>query len=452
VKPAGNHLIDIPRAAAWSFALTISASSIFVLIYGPVGLHGNGVFTASFLCLIVAGVAFFSPVRNLRLSALDIPLLVFLVCAAISFAMNPLAASVKELILFAITMSAYFAGRLLTKDHIPILKQACFWLSGFIVFLGTAVTLPFLVLNWMAGQLGRPFVFGFDNAATAFSVSLGFLVIAISTSEPNRRLSRLLLTTIAPISISAVALAASMVRFSLLAIIASSGLCFLISGRERKFSLILFVVLAASVATGWFARPDNAKMYAAYTFENFVGDNFVGDLVPSTLKSWYSSAARPPSYEAERNPQPSTDCLRVNTNDSIAIRKQLLFDGLDLMPRAGLVGFGLKSFGKLGCFKDMSPHNDLFQAIIEFGWLGGAAFATMISLAPVLLFSRALWDRDMRFLFLLCAFMIMLSMSYGDLVRELSLFMTMGVAVSTLAEKHASVKRHHELLSVAESA
>jgi hypothetical protein len=438
-------LINIPQAAAWSFALAISASPIFVLIYGPLGLHGSGILTASFLCLAVAGVAVFGSVRNFRPSALDIPLLAFIVSAAISFARNPLVANVRELTLFAITVSAYFAGRLLTRDHIPIMRQACFRLSGFVVVMGTAVTVPFLVSDWMAGELGRPFIFGFDSAATVFSISLGFLVIAFLTSEPNWGSARWLLIIIALISISTAVLAASMVRFSLLAILASSALYFVLSARERKFALMLFVVLVASIGMGWVARSANAKLYAAYTLEELSGGS-----LSTRLKSWKGLQ---PSYEAERNPQAnSPSCQSVNTRNSVAIRKQLFSDALYLMPRAGLAGFGLMSFEQLACFKGMSPHNDLLQAAVEFGWLAGAAFLVMITLTPILLFKPARSDRDMRFLFLLCAFMIMLGMIYGQISRDLSLFMALGLAVSALSEKRASINKHRELLQVAESA
>ena len=372
-------------------------------------------------------------------------MLAFIVSAAISFALNPLVASVRELILLAITVSAYFAGRLLTRDHIPILRQACLWLSGFIVVIGTAVTVPFLVSDWITGELGRPFIFGFDNAATAFSISLGFLVIALLTSESSWASARWLLI-VALISISTAVLAASMVRFSLLAILASLALCFVLSVHERKFALRLFVVLVASIGMGWVARSANAKLYTAYTLEELSGGS-----LPSGLESW--KGLWPPSYEAERNPQASSpSCQSINTRNSVAIRKQLFSDALYLMPRAGLAGFGLMAFEQLACFKGVSPHNDLLQAIVEFGWLAGAAFFAMITLTPILLFKPARSDRDLRFLFLLCAFMIMLGMVYGQISRDLSLFIALGLTVSTLSEKRASINKHHELLQVAESA
>jgi O-antigen ligase len=130
----------------------------------------------------------------------------------------------------------------------------------------------------------------------------------------------------------------------------------------------------------------------------------------------------------------------------------LFSDALDLMPRAGLAGFGLMSFGELACFRGMSPHNDLLQAIVEFGWLGGVAFSAMITLAPILLFRPARSDKDMRFLFLLCAFMIMLGMIYGQISRDLSLFMVLGLAVSVLSEKATSVRKNCDLLQAGELA
>jgi O-antigen ligase len=375
---------------------------------------------------------------------LDIPLLAFIVSAAISFALNPLVANVRELILFAITVSAYFAGRLLTRDHTPILRQACFWLSGFVVVIGTAVTVPFLVSDWITGELGRPFVFGFDNAATAFSISLGFLVIALLTSEPSWGSARWLLI-IAPISISTAVLAASMVRFSLLAILASLALSFVLSVGERKFALKLLVVLVASIGMGWVARSANAKLYTAYTLEELSGGS-----LSTGLESWKELK---PSYEAERNSQANlSSCQSVNTRNSVAIRKQLFSDALYMMPRAGLAGFGLASFGQLACFKGVSPHNDLLQATVEFGWLAGAAFLALITLTPILLLKPARSDGDMRFLFLLCAFMIMLCMIYGQISRDLSLFMALGLAVSALSEKRASINKHRKLLQLAESA
>jgi hypothetical protein len=236
-----------------------------------------------------------------------------------------------------------------------------------------------------------------------------------------------------------------MVRFSLFAILASSALYFVLSARERKFAVMLFVVLVASIGMGWVARSASAKLYAAYTLEELSGGS-----LSTELESWKGLK---PSYEAERNPQAnSLSCQSINTRNSVAIRKQLFSNALYLMPRVGLTGSGLMSFGQLACFKDLSPHNDLLQATVEFGWLAGAAFLAMITLTPILLFKPARSDRDMRFLFLLCAFMIMLGMIYGQISRDLSLFMALGLAVSALSEKRASINTHRALLQAAESA
>src|SRR3984957_20186383 len=78
----------------------------------------------------------------------------------------------------------------------------------------------------------RPLVFGFDNAATSFSMSLGLLVLAFVTSEPVLSSRNGLLTT-ALISIATMVFSASMVRFVLIAIPAVLAICFVLSARDR---------------------------------------------------------------------------------------------------------------------------------------------------------------------------------------------------------------------------
>ncbi len=106
----------------------------------------------------------------------------------------------------------------------------------------------------------------------------------------------------------------------------------------------------------------------------------------------------------------------------------LYLDAIYLAARAGAVGLGLDSFGALGCFKGYPPHNDVLQAIVEFGWLGGASFLLLITLPLMLLFRPARTDPDVRFVFLLCLFFIMLSMIYGRISGETMLFMALGLA------------------------
>ena len=140
-----------------------------------------------------------------------------------------------------------------------------------------------------------------------------------------------------------------------------------------------------------------------------------------------SSTDLPAALKRFEVPQ-SKYCLSADQKNSLEIRKVMLLDAIYLAPKAGPFGLGLDSFGALGCFKGYPPHNDVLQAIVEFGWLGGASFLLLITLPLVLLFRPARTDPDIRFVFLLCVFFIMLSMIYGRISSEIMLFMALGLA------------------------
>ncbi|MBR1031234.1 O-antigen ligase [Bradyrhizobium liaoningense] len=422
-----GQLIRIPKAASLAFALALSGPAVFVLIYGSLGLNGFGAFTASYLGLTVVVMMVFGSFGDFRFSALDVPFLVLIVCAGISFAKNPVHAELRDLVLLMLTASAYLAGRSLGKDDLSVLRTASFWISAAIVCTGGILTIPYLVSESLHGALGRPFVLGFDSATTAFSSSLGICVIVLLSSGNNRP-TWVRNASLAMIAISTAVFAASMVRFSLLAIMACAALCAVVSKRRRRLALGLFCILVASTVLGLIARSTNADLYLRYTLEETRAD-----------RSFSSAGILPPSHSASRNPGATTPkCEKVNTRNSVAIRKQLMSDALDLIPRAGLFGSGFMSFGELGCFEGMSPHNDLAQTIIEFGWIGGIAFCLLIILMPLSLAKAARTDDDMLFPFLLNAFMIMLSMIYGQIGRDLPLFLAFGLAVSVLSRNHAS--------------
>jgi hypothetical protein len=209
----------------------------------------------------------------------------------------------------------------------------------------------------------------------------------------------------------------------------------LLSKRRRRFALVVLGTLVASTTLGLVARSTNSDLYFRYALEETRG----GD-------SFSSAGILPPSHAASRNPGATTpSCEKVNTRNSVAIRKQLMIDAFDLIPRAGPFGSGFMSFGELGCFEGMSPHNDLAQTIIEFGWIGGIAFSLLIILIPLSLVKPARSDDDMLLPFLLNAFMIMLSMIYGQIGRDLPLFLVLGLAVSVLSANHAPLAAYEFL-------
>ena len=382
-----------------------------------------------FLLVTVGGVALAGSVKFFRPTALDGLFLTFMACVVASFALNPLVADVRELVLAVITASAYVAGRMLTQDYLPFVRRACLRLSAFIVAMGTLITVPILISDWYT--LGRPFIFGFGNATSAFSASLGIFVIALMTSQPER-LSVMNKLFIALILIATAVFAASMVRFTLIAILGVLTLSFALFNRERKFTLLLLGLIVVSATLGWSVRSDNAQLYTSYMLEGIPRN-----AVSTKLNSLLGSKLIEPSYEAERNPQAVTPkCESVNTRNSVAIRMQLYSDAAYLVPQAGLAGFGLMAFGRLGCFKDMSPHNNVLQAIIEFGWAGGAAFLVLMLLPPLLLLKPARANADVRFLFLICVYFIMLGMIYGVMSREILLLMALGSAVNVWSTSH----------------
>lgn len=422
-------MIRIPKAASLAFALALSGSAVFVLIYGSLGLNGFGAFTASYLGLTVLMMMVFGSFRDFRFSALDVPFLVLIVCAGVSFANNPVHADLREFVLLMLAASAYFAGRFLAKADLSALRATSFWTSAAVVCAGAVLTVPYLISDSLRGALGRPFVLGFDSATTAFSTSLGICVIVLLSSENNWR-AWTRYVAVAMIGISTAVFAASMVRFSLLAIMACAALCALVSKRRRRFATGLLGLLVASTGLGLIARSTNADLYLRYTIE--------GTARETSSSSISSAGILPPSHAASRNPEATTtSCEQVNTRNSVAIRKQLMSDAFDLIRQARFFGFGFMSFGNLGCFQGMSPHNDLAQTIIELGWIAGIAFSLLIIWVPLSLAKSARSDDEMLFPFLLNAFMIMLSMIYGQIGRDLPLFLILGLGVSVLSRNHS---------------
>src|ERR1017187_1755515 len=135
-------MIDNARAAAWCIALTASAQPILILLFGFSGVHGNSIATASYLCLALGGILLFGSARDVRAGTLDFSLIAFVASVGISFTTNPSVSNPREMALLAITLASYPAARLLGQDHIPLIRQASFWVSGIIVALGVVVTVP----------------------------------------------------------------------------------------------------------------------------------------------------------------------------------------------------------------------------------------------------------------------------------------------------------------------
>jgi hypothetical protein len=394
-------MIEKPRVAAWFFAVGVSVPPLLILLFAAFGIHGNAFVTACFLVVPICGMACFGTTRGLRIGIEDVALVGLATCCAISFALNPFVASQKDIVMLIVTFAAYLAARLLSAEYIPFIRQACFQISAILVAIGVVVIVPPLVSTW--SRIGRPVAFGFDNVPTSFSVSLGLLVLTFVMSQPVLSSRKGLLTT-ALISIGSMVFAASMVRFVLIATVAIPAICFVLSARDRRVCLQLGLVISVSIAVALLARYANASVYMNYAVEMLF------------------------NYD---------HCRLLDPRNSLEIRRMLLSDGLRLAPTAGPFGLGLDSFGVLGCLKGYAPHNDVVQAVVEFGWLGGLSFLASIMLPLILLFGPARVEGDTRFVFLLCSFLIMLSMIYGRIDGDIMMFMALGLAGRLISEKSA---------------
>src|SRR5271170_6365361 len=98
-------MIEKPRVAAWFFAFGASVPPLLILLFGAFGIHGNAFVTASFLVISICGVACYGTSKGLRIGIEDVALLGLIACSAISFALNPLVASPKDIMLLIMTLA-----------------------------------------------------------------------------------------------------------------------------------------------------------------------------------------------------------------------------------------------------------------------------------------------------------------------------------------------------------
>jgi hypothetical protein len=95
-----------------------------------------------------------------------------------------------------------------------------------------------------------------------------------------------------------------------------------------------------------------------------------------------------------------------------------------------MFGIGLDGFSNAPCQEKLQVHNSVFQAALEFGWIGGAALALMIFLAGGLLLPLARHDAEVRFVLCSLIYVVLLSMAHGRISRDALLFLFLGYAVS----------------------
>jgi len=392
-----------PRQVAFGVALAclVAPHSVLVLFYGLTGSSGNSLVTAALLVIATAAVALLCFRRDIVLLPADYLFVALVLCILSSSAYNGWTSNAKEYALIVLSLAAYPACRFVSRADIAAGRDAFIWMAGAVVVLGSVVTAVALWQQWN-DQHGKPYVFGFDAAGIYFLGSLCLLIIALVTS------GRLTLRRTAVVSslifLPAAIFAASLVRFTFIALAGTLCLTALLSGvRQRKYVVIIAGVVLVAIAAGLLARYDQARLFAGYTIERSPGA--IG-------------LEKPPSCY-----------LTVNPRNSIAIRKALVQDALFLIPRSGWIGTGLDSFMNFSCIKLTEVHNSVLQAAVEFGWLGGSLLLALIVVAATSLFPLARYDDASRFVLCGLAFVVLLSLAHGRVSRDGVLFALLGCVV-----------------------
>ncbi len=385
-----------------AFAILVAPVSVLVLCFGVTGSSGNSLVTGAFMTLTTVAVGLLCFRRHVVLLPVDYLFFALTVCIVSSFAFNGWTSDAKEYELLVLSLAAYPVCRFVSRADISSGLLSFFWTTGVIVLLGTTATAVALWQQW-DDQHGKPFVFGFDAAGTYFLGSLSFLVIALVTA--GRLTMRRTALVSALIFLPTAVFAASLVRFTFIALAGSLCLAMILSeARQRKHVVTVALVILVAIAAGLLARYDKARLYADYVMEQPSG--FVG-------------LEKPPSCY-----------LKINLRNSIAIRKVLVQDAFFLIPKAGWIGTGLDSFMKFSCIRMTEIHNSILQAAVEFGWLGGSLLLAIVIIAASSIIPLARHDDAARFILCSLAFVVLLSLAHGRFSRDGILFALLGCAVS----------------------
>jgi hypothetical protein len=242
-------------------ALLFSANAVLVLFFGLIGVAGNSIVTGSFLVATEIAILLMNFRRSLVLVPQDYLFGAFLICIAVSFAINGRTADIKDWELLAISLFAYPVCRLVPLGKI---RTGFAWVSAAIVLVGSIVTAMALVGQWNV-VLSKPAVVGHDGAAIYFLAVLGFLLMAVSTVHLTLR--RTILISILLFLPTAI-FAASMVRFTFIAIV--GGLCvgcILSTAGQRRYVAIITATVLAGLAAGMVARIDASKFMITYAIQ-----------------------------------------------------------------------------------------------------------------------------------------------------------------------------------------
>jgi hypothetical protein len=411
-----------------ALAVLFSVNTFFIVIFSMLGIAGNSIFSGAFLVSCEAAILILS-LRPIELTLADCLFGVLALAAMASLARNGMTAGYKETAIFAVSIAGYPACRFVVPtDRI---RTAFGFVSLLVAIFGAIATTCAIFEQWPVPS-GKPVVFGNDAAGTHYLMALSFFVIVLATQKLTRRQAWLYS---ALLFVMSAVFAAALVRFTFAALFLTLGLCWLLSsgGRRVHISIIAASILLGAVS-GTLVRFDKIPILVRFMTERV--EHRSEALIPAASLPAPPSPEQPTNTDRKASSERLPSCLMdVNMNNSFAERKALWQDSLYLIPRSGLFGFGLDSFMKYTCMKGFPPHNSVFQAFIEFGWIGGIALAAMIALCFTRLVPTARFDEIERFIVCLLAFAVIVSLAHGRLSRDFVLFSTIGLAASMSARR-----------------
>jgi hypothetical protein len=383
-------------------AIITSSSAIFVLAYG-LGI-GSPLTTAVVLAGSIAALFIFGDRSSFVPTEIDALFLAFVVCIGISFALNGWPAQ-KDAALLVLSLAAYPAGRCIPRGEIgpPFIG-----VSAVVVLIGGTLTAYALVDQW-GPLMHRPEVFGYSHAASVFLISLGFILIALTSGQALNNIRTRIVCTV--LFLPAFVFGVSLVRFGFAAIVAALTAVAVTSEarNDRRRVCIVIAVMVLAMSAGLLTRYKTIDLLLSYQDD--------------------PAAATSPSAAALKA-EPSDPLVQcgIHINSSISIRKVLLLEAVAAIPDAGWFGIGFTNFGSVTCFAGMDPHNSILQALVEFGWLGGAVLMLMILVTLLYTRDAARFSQEGRFAFASFVYVVVLGLAHGSLCHDHLLFLFMGYA------------------------
>jgi O-Antigen ligase len=407
------------------FAILLSAGPIAVLAHGFAGT--GSIITGLLMVVPTAALLVLARWREFRPDICDVLFVLFCCGIAVSFVVNGVTAQ-KEAVLLGLSLAAYPAVRVSSRcGQVP---QAFVVVTAAVVAAGVVVTLVALLGQWNDNH-GKPLVFDeYDAAPAQFTISLGFLLLALACTELNwRRTAWISILSAVPTAI----FAASIVRYSFVVIVVALFAAMMATRpNQRKFIAVIMCATIASVAVGAIARSSTTLKFARHAEAALNNNEAPAAPVPPAASAVPAPAASG-SVATQAGPPvqalPQASCPSIDLDNSIIIRQQLYKDAFALLPEAGLTGLGLDGFPQRSCLKGFQVHNSILQVIIEFGWLAGVFLILMIFHAMgTRMFSLARINREARFVLCSLVFTLMLGMAHGRISRDIALFLFLGYA------------------------